>query len=139
MTSSGVADLAVRCSTTPPVACTWPNAPNSTLVNERFIARHMMIERIRPDDPSSAPAVMSSLFSSTNPIATADSPAYEFNSEITVGMSAPPIGSTSSTPNNSDSTMTIGNSHEVSGRNTSTIAITIATPSRPRLMTFWLR
>ena len=53
-------------------ACTWPNAPNSTLVNERFIARHMMIERIRPDDPSSAPAMISSLFSSTKPIATAD-------------------------------------------------------------------
>ena len=56
-------------------ACTWPNAPNSTFVNERFIARHMMIERIRPDDPSSAPAVMSSLFSITNPIATAARPA----------------------------------------------------------------
>ena len=73
-------------------------------MNERFIARHMMIERIRPDDPSSAPAMMSSLFCSTNPIATADSPAYEFNSEMTVGMSAPPIGMISSTPKMSDST-----------------------------------
>ena len=115
ITSSGVADFAVRCSTAPATACTWPNAPNSTLVNERFIARHMMIDRIRPDEPSSAPAVMSSLFSSTNPIATADRPAYAFSSEITVGMSAPPIGSTSSTPNSSDSTMTIGNSHDVLG------------------------
>jgi len=52
----------------------------------------MMMERISPDDPSSAPAMMSSLFWSTNRIATADSPAYEFKSEITVGMSAPPIG-----------------------------------------------
>ena len=58
----------------------------------------MMIDRIRPDDPSSAPAVMSSLFSSTKPIATAASPAYEFSSEMTVGMSAPPIGRISSTP-----------------------------------------
>ena len=35
----------------PPAAldCTWPNAPNSTFVNERFIARHMMIDRIKPD------------------------------------------------------------------------------------------
>ena len=29
------------------VFCTVPNAPNSTLVNDRFMARHMMIERIK--------------------------------------------------------------------------------------------
>ena len=69
-------------------------------VGERPVhRRHMMTERIRPDDPSSAPAMMSSLFSSTKPIATADRPAYEFSSEMTVGMSAPPIGMISSTPN----------------------------------------
>ena len=56
-------------------ACTCPNAPNSTLVNERFIALHMITDRMKPDDPSSAPAMISSLLSSTNPIATADSPA----------------------------------------------------------------
>ena len=33
--------------------------PNSTFVNERFIALHMMIERIRPEEPSSAPATIS--------------------------------------------------------------------------------
>ena len=32
----------------------------------------MMIERMKPDDPSSAPAMISSLLSSTNPIAAAD-------------------------------------------------------------------
>ena len=36
--------------------------PNSTLANERFIALHMMIERIRPDEPSKAPAAISRLF-----------------------------------------------------------------------------
>ncbi len=55
--------------------CTVPNAPNSTLVNDRFMARHMMIERIRPLEPSSAPAVTSSLLSSTKPMATAERPA----------------------------------------------------------------
>ncbi len=84
-------------------------------MNDRFIARHMITDRMKPDDPSSAPAVMSSLFSSTKPIATADSPAYEFSSEITVGMSAPPIGSISSTPNASDSTTTTGKSCQVVG------------------------
>ena len=52
-----------------------PNAPNSTLVNERFMALHMMIERIRPLEPSSAPATISSLLSSTKPMAHADRPA----------------------------------------------------------------
>ena len=78
-------------------------------MNERFIALHITIDRIRPDAPSSAPAVMSSLFSMTKPIATAARPAYEFSSEMTVGMSAPPIGSTSSTPNASASTISAGN------------------------------
>ncbi len=103
------------------------------------MALHMMMDRMRPDAPSSAPAVMSSLFSMTKPIATADRPAYEFNSEMTVGMSAPPIGSTSRTPNNNDNTITIGNSHDISGRNIRVIAMTRATASRLRLMTFWLR
>ena len=58
-------------------ACTCPKAPKSTLVKERFMARHMMMERIRPEDPSSAPAVTSSLLSRTKPMATAARPAYE--------------------------------------------------------------
>ena len=33
--------------------------PNSTFVNERFMALHMMIERMRPEEPSSAPAIIS--------------------------------------------------------------------------------
>jgi len=28
-----------------------PNAPKSTLVKERFMARHMMMERMRPLEP----------------------------------------------------------------------------------------
>ena len=39
------------------------------------MALHMMIDRIKPDEPSNAPAVTSSLLSSTKPIATADRPA----------------------------------------------------------------
>ena len=91
------------CSPVATVFCTVPNAPNNTLANDRFIARHMMIERIRPLDPSSAPAVTSSLLPSTKPIATAERPAYEFRIEMTVGMSAPPIGMMSNTPNSTAS------------------------------------
>ena len=67
--------LTVFFSPAAAVAWTWPNAPKSTLVKLRFMALHMMIERIRPDEPSSAPAVIRSLLSITKPIATADSPA----------------------------------------------------------------
>ncbi len=57
--SSALALRTGRCS--PPAFFTWtcPNAPNRTLVKERFMALHMMMERIRPDEPSSAPAITS--------------------------------------------------------------------------------
>ena len=82
----------------------WPNAPKSTLPNERFIARLITMERINPDAPSSAPAMISTLLSSAKPVADAARPAYEFRSEITAGMSAPPIGITNSTPSTSATT-----------------------------------
>src|SRR6266576_2472432 len=103
------------CSPSAFACCTVPNAPNRTLVNDRFIARHMMIERMRPLEPSSAPAVTSSLLLSTNPIATADRPAYEFKIEITVGISAPPIGMMNSTPNSTASPTTPENAWDDHG------------------------
>src|ERR1700737_3555238 len=53
----------------------WPNAPNSTLENERFMALDIFTERMKPEAPSSAPAIINNLLSSTNPIAAADNPA----------------------------------------------------------------
>ena len=52
-----------------------PKAPKRTLAKERFIARHMMIARMSPLEPSRAPAVTSSLLSTTNPSAAAERPA----------------------------------------------------------------
>jgi hypothetical protein len=54
--------------------------------------------RMIPDEPTSAPLMMSTLLSITNPVIAAAIPEYEFSSEITTGMSAPPIGTTRSTP-----------------------------------------
>ena len=54
---------------------------------------------MNPEKPSSVPAMIRTLFPSTNPVAAEARPAYEFNSDITTGMSAEPIGSTSRTPN----------------------------------------
>ena len=53
--------------------------------------------------PSSEPVMIWILFISTKPIAASASPPYEFSSAITTGMSAAPIGMTSSRPKTSDS------------------------------------
>ena len=103
------------------------------------MALHMMMARIRPLDPSSAPAVMSSLLSSAKPIATAESPAYPLRMAITVGMSAPPIGMIRRMPNASASTMMIGNSsapRAAAGWLTMAAARIRAMTSSRKLMTF---
>ena len=51
-----------------------------------------------PDAPTSMPLTISTLFESSNPVAAAARPVNAFSSEITTGMSAPPIGSTNRTP-----------------------------------------
>ncbi len=58
---------------------------------------------------------------------------------MTVGMSAPPIGTISITPKTSAKAMKTGNSQVVSGRTASTAPQAIATPSSDRFTTFWLR
>ena len=69
---------------------------------ERFIARPIIIVSKVPDAPTSMPLTISTLFSSSKPVAAAASPVNAFSSEITTGMSAPPIGSTNRTPKSSD-------------------------------------
>ena len=54
--------------------------------------------RIVPDAPTSVPATISSWLFSVNPAIATASPVYAFSSEITTGMSAPPIGITRATP-----------------------------------------
>ena len=46
----------------------------------------------------SAPVIINAVFSSVNPIPAAAQPEYEFNIEITTGISAPPIGIINNTP-----------------------------------------
>ena len=55
-----------------------------------------------PDAPTNVPLMMRALFESTNPVAATASPVKELSSEITTGMSAPPIGITMRTPNSSE-------------------------------------
>ena len=68
------------------------------LATERFIAVAISIVRIVPDEPTSVPATISETLSSEKPAAAAESPVNAFRSEITTGMSAPPIGRTTRLP-----------------------------------------
>ena len=99
-TSSAVAERTV-CRRRPAaaaaaVAWTLPNAPKRTFAIERFIARAIIIVSSVPDAPTSMPLTISTFECRTNPVAAAARPVNAFSSEITTGMSAPPIGSTNS-------------------------------------------
>ena len=75
-----------------------PNAPKRTFAIERFIALPIIIVSSVPDAPTSMPLTIRTFECSTKPVAAAASPVNAFSSEITTGMSAPPIGSTNITP-----------------------------------------
>ena len=84
----------VAPSTTPP-----PPKPPATIDGiERFIAVAMRFVRIVPDAPTIIPATISAVLSSAIPVAAAERPVNAFRSEITTGMSAPPIGRTTALP-----------------------------------------
>ena len=66
-----------------------PNPPTMMLSTERFIAAAISRVRIVPEAPTSAPAMISVVFSSTKPAIATAVPVNAFSSEITTGMSAP--------------------------------------------------
>ncbi len=74
---------------------------------ERFIASAISLVRMPPEAPTSAPAMISAQFPMTNPAIATAVPVNAFSSEMTTGMSAPPIGITIETPNISAATMTM--------------------------------
>src|SRR3546814_8891508 len=59
--SSALPGFHGRCSFEPPApaaASSPPKPPAITLMKLRFIARHMMYDRIAPDEPTSAPVMI---------------------------------------------------------------------------------
>ena len=114
--SSAEPDFTGRCSVAPPAAAappSLPKPPSSTLKNERFIARHMMYDRIAPDEPTSDPAMISIGLFSEKPMPAAAQPEYELSIDTTTGISAPPIGMMISTPSaNAISVMMMNGSHD---------------------------
>ena len=92
-----------------------PNAPKRTFAIDRFMARPISSVSRVPDAPTSAPLTIRTFSCRAKPAAAAASPVQAFSSEITTGMSAPPIGSTKRTPNVSEAVMTPTSSHWDSG------------------------
>jgi hypothetical protein len=83
--------------------------------------------------------VISSLLSSTNPIATAASPAYALRIAITVGMSAPPMGMMRRTPKERASAMIAAKAtgaHAAAGCRMIPTPRATARIRRPRLVKF---
>ena len=68
------------------------------LITERFIALAIRFVRIAPEAPTSAPAMIRTGLSMTKPAIATAVPVKLFSSEMTTGMSAPPIGSVMVTP-----------------------------------------
>src|SRR5574343_906231 len=99
--SSAEPDLTGRCSFAAPLPASAgapPKPPRITLKKDRFMALHMMYDRIAPDEPTSEPAMSSIELFSEKPIPAAAQPEYEFSIDTTTGISAPPIGMMISTP-----------------------------------------
>ena len=65
---------------------------------ERFIALAIRLVRIEPDAPTIMPATIIAVLFNAKPAAAADNPVIALSSEMTTGMSAPPIGSTTIRP-----------------------------------------
>ena len=123
MAASSAAIERTWASTGPPMATAVspvPNPPTMMLVSDRFIASAISLVRMLPEAPTSAPATISAQFPMTNPAIATAVPVNAFSSEITTGMSAPPIGSTIITPNPSDAStrMSMAGRLAVVNRNT---------------------
>ena len=123
----------VAPSITPP-----PPKPPATIAGmERFIATAMRLVRIEPDAPTIMPATISAGLFSAMPVAAADRPVHAFSIEITTGMSAPPIGSTTALPSRAAHTsMPMNTACEWSPAAMSTAAAMASTSSK-RLTTCW--
>ena len=56
------------------VSSVAPNPPKITLKNDRFIPLHIIYDNIAPEDPTSAPVIISAVFSKVKPIPAAAQP-----------------------------------------------------------------
>ena len=71
----------------------------------RFMARPIICVSSVPEAPTRVPAMISTLLDSTKPVDAVARPVKAFRSEITTGMSAPPMAITNWMPSTSASAM----------------------------------
>ena len=64
----------------------------------RFMAFDMSTESVTPAEPTRAPAMMSATLSMAKPDIATAVPVHALSTEMTTGMSAPPIGMTNTRP-----------------------------------------
>ena len=99
--SSALAERTLRSPPGPSASATLPavpNAPNTMLASDRFIALPIIWVSRLPDAPTRVPEMMRTLFERTKPVDAVARPVNAFRSEMTTGMSAPPIAITICTP-----------------------------------------
>src|SRR3954462_7495255 len=100
--AASAADVEVTVRSTPssaPGSVVVPPKPPATIAGmERFIALAIRLVRIEPDAPTIMPATIIAVLFSAKPAAAADNPVRALSSEMTTGISAPPIGSTTIRP-----------------------------------------
>ena len=98
--SAAEVDLAVPCSPATAAAASppAPKEPKTIAGIDRFIATAIRLVRIEPEAPTIMPATIIAVLFSARPAAAADNPVIALSSEMTTGMSAPPIGNTTNRP-----------------------------------------
>ena len=99
-TSSAVVSFIVPSgpSAAPVDASEPPKPPASTDMSGRFMAWLISTESVTPAAPTSAPATMSATLSIARPLIATAVPVHALSTEMTTGMSAPPIGMTNTRP-----------------------------------------
>ena len=106
MTPTSAASMGFMLPVTAPPVATPPVSPkpeNSTLPSERFMALAISCVSSVPAEPTTVPAMIIAALPSTKPSKATARPVSALYSEITTGMSAPPIGSVMVTPSSSAS------------------------------------
>ncbi len=104
---------------------------------ERFMASAMSVVRIVPDAPTIMPPTIRATLSSAMPAAAAESPVRAFSREMTTGMSAPPMGSTTMLPSTAAATRIRMNRPSLSEPAAMATAAPTATVSRARFTSCW--
>ena len=91
----------------PEAVTTEPKALNRMLGSDRPMAWLIIRVSSVPEAPTSVPATISSVLLRVKPDAATARPVKAFNSEMSTGVSAPPMGRTKIAPRTSDRTNTI--------------------------------